>query len=273
MSEWKPFGVSWRRRLRQVRRALRISRFNPLPSLRRWWRLSMRRRPLDDLRPYEQRVFSQQGEDGVLAALFQVIGTTTRFYVEFGVEDGSQRNTRYLAERRGWRGLLVDGAFENPTINLRRDFVTAENINQIFAKYDVPEEFDLLSIDIDGNDYWVWRRLSGAYRPRVVMVEYNASVGPHERRTIAYDPAFVWSGTDYFGASLAALEQLGASKGYRLLGCESTGVNAFFVRSDLLGERLVPKTAREAYQPPLYGRAEGGHPRDPARTMMEVPAE
>jgi hypothetical protein len=260
-------------RLWRMRRKLHIWRHNPVGRLRRWWNLKLLDRPIDGLWPYERRVFSQHGDDGILDAIFQVIGTTNRYYVEFGTQAGDERNTRFLAERRGWAGLLMDGGFEDSAINLHREFITAENINDLFAKYGVPREFDLLSIDIDGNDYWVWRSLSAGCRPRVVVIEYNASRGPRERRTIAYDPSFVWNESDYFGASLAALEQLGRSKGYRLIGCDSMGVNAYFVRSDLLGDRIVPKTAEQAYRSPVYGPLKRGHPPDPERTMIEPPPE
>jgi hypothetical protein len=262
-----------RRTLWRLRRRLHVSRYNVWSDLRRWFRVSVLRRPIEDLWPYEKRFFSQHGDDGILDAIFRAIGTTNEYYVEFGTQDGSERNTRYLAEHKGWTGLLMDGDYENPAINLRREFITAENINELFAKHGVPREFDLLSIDIDGNDYWVWRSLSDEYRPRVVVVEYNASWGPDERRTIEYQPDFVWDDSDYYGASLAALAGLAESKGYSLIGCESMGVNAYFVRTEALGDRVLAKTVREAYRPPAYGPKKRGHRRDASRTMIEPPAE
>src|ERR1700722_3810434 len=104
-----------------------------------------------DLREYEKRVFSQNGEDGVLEAIFNTIGKTNQYYVEFGVESGAECNTRYLKDRYHWKGLLMDGGYQNESINLRKEFITAENINALFQKYDVPKQFDLLSIDIDFN--------------------------------------------------------------------------------------------------------------------------
>ena len=160
---------------------------------------------LEDLESYESRTYSQNGEDGILARVFEVLGTTNRFFVEFGVgTDGEQRNTRLL-ERRGWRGLLLDHQANSQYPTIHREHVTVENINRIFAKYGVPYEFDLLSIDIDGNDYWVWNALSERYNPRVVVIEYNSQISIHESRTIAYDPEFRWNGTTYYGASLFAL--------------------------------------------------------------------
>ena len=101
--------------------------------------------------------------------------------------------------------------------NIKKEKVDASNINFLLAKYSVPREFDLLSIDIDSNDYYVWKALEG-YSPRIVVIEYNASFPPTESKTIKYDPNFVWDGTNYYGASLLALKKLGQSKGYILIG-------------------------------------------------------
>jgi hypothetical protein len=259
-----------RSRLWRLVRKIHVWRHNPLGAVYRWFTLSMLHRPIRGLWPYERHVYSQHGEDGILDALFRTIGTTNRYYVEFGVGDGSERNSRLLAERHGWHGLLMDGGFDDPRINLHREFITAENINDLFAKYGVPEEFDLLSIDVDGNDYWVWQRLSERYRPRVIVAEYNANLGPNLRRTIAYDPEFVWSGTDYYGASLAALEALARTKGYVLVGCESLGVNAFFVRSDVADGRIAARSPGQAFHPPRYGPRKQGHPPDPIRLPIDV---
>ena len=253
---------------RKIRRAPG-SRSNVARTAWRALALTVLDRPLGDVQRWEQRFCSQNGEDGVLDAIFRVVGTTNRYYVEFGTENGDQCCTRWLAEARGWHGLLMDGDHDRPEINLHREFITAENINALFARYGVPDAFDLLVIDIDGNDYWVWQRLDARYQPRVVVIEYNASVPPPARRTIAYDPAFTWAGTDYHGASLSALEALGASRGYALVGCDSAGVNAFFVQDSLLGSRLRRLTAAAAYRPAAFDEFDAGHPHD-ARAMIEV---
>src|SRR5262249_41502056 len=149
-----------------------------------------------------------------------------------GVGNGEQCNTAYLA-RHGWTGLLMDvEAAPGARIPVHQERITAENVEALFGKYGVPPAFDLLSIDIDGNDYWGWKAIT-AFRPRVVVIEYNASVPPTESRTIAYDPTFRWEGTDYFGASLLALATLGQDKGYLLVGCDRSGTNAFFVDAPL----------------------------------------
>jgi hypothetical protein len=224
--------------------------------------------PLADLGRFEKKVYSQNGEDGVLEAIFEVLGVTNRFFVEFGSDDATENNTAYLLER-GWTGLLMDaeGISRNPRATVHREQVTAENINALLQKYGVPEAFDLLSIDIDGNDYWVWRRM--VCRPRVVVIEYNAHFPPPERRAIAYDPGFSWSATDYFGASLQALYELGERKGYTLVHCEQTGVNAFFVSRDLLPRGFVPRAPAEIYRPPNYLNGNWRWPPDPDRVMID----
>jgi hypothetical protein len=126
--------------------------------------------------------------------------------------------------------------------------VRRDNIARIFRENDVPQDLDLLSIDIDGNDYWIWEALA-AYRPKVVVIEYNATLGPQRSVTIPYDDDHVWTLDHYFGASLAALTKLGQRLGYALIGTESAGVNAFFVRRDLLEICGFPELApREAHR-------------------------
>jgi len=121
--------------------------------------------------------YSQMGQDGVLWALFNVLGEGKKYYVEFGVQAGCERNTRWLAERCGWSGLLLDGGFQNTSINLHQTFISAANIVDVFQKHQVPQNIDLLSIDIDGQDWHVWRALGEAgYRPRVLVIEYSSQL-------------------------------------------------------------------------------------------------
>jgi hypothetical protein len=221
-----------------------------------------------NLQAAEKRVHSQNGEDGVIEALFATLGTTNKYFVEFGSGDGIVCNGAYLVEQ-GWTGLAMDGQgiSKNPRLTVRKEFITAENINDLFRKYDVPAEFDLLSIDIDSNDFWVWQRITA--RPRVVVIEYNASIPPNESRTIVYDPKFVWNGSDYFGASLRALKELGRRKGYTLVHCERAGVNAFFVADDLLGADFKPLRIEEIYRLPNYGYQGRRHWPDKTRKMID----
>ncbi len=143
----------------------------------------------------------------------------------------------------------MDSGHENHEINLRKEIINAENVESLFKKYDVPFEFDLLSIDIDSNDYYVWGAIRN-YSPRIVVIEYNANVPPDQSRTIPYTPNFVFPHTDYFGASLLALKKLGDEKGYTLVSCDNLGVNAFFVRSDLVNFAI--RNIEEIYRRPRF---------------------
>lgn len=228
---------------------------------------------LNDLERLERKVRSQNGEDGVVEAILSVVGVTNRYFVEFGCRDATECNTAFLLEQ-GWQGLLMDagGISQNTKATVRREFVTAENIDSLLRKYGVPQEFDLLSIDIDGNDYWVWQAIT--HRARVVVIEYNASVPPLERKSIAYDPSFQWNGTDYFGASLRALAELGKRKGYTLVYCESRGVNAFFVEARVLPPSFVARSLEAVYRPPNYDGRGYRHPPDRSRVMVDpVPGD
>jgi hypothetical protein len=219
----------------------------------------------------EARVYSQNGEDGIIAWLFSQIGTTNRTFVEFGIGDGSECNTANLSLTFGWRGLLLEADAEQaerarafyasrptpPEVRIVTARVTPETIDELLRGNGVEGEIDLLSLDIDGNDYWVWQAIS-AIDPRVVVIEYNASFGPERSVSVPYKERFDryrehMSGF-YHGASLAALAKLGAEKGYLLMGCDSRGGNAFFVKSDAAAGKLEAVEPREAYGP-LWERA------------------
>ena len=187
-----------------------------------------------DLAQYESTTYSQCGEDGVLTRIFDLIGAQSRYFVEFGAWDGEHfSNTANFRLNQGWTGLLMEGSDRADGEVVRRAFVDAENVNALFARYGVPARFDLLSIDIDGNDYWVWKAIEG-FTPRVVVIEYNIYFGTDRAQTMPYDASHIWDETLYHGASLAALQKLGADKGYALVHADGWAPNAFFVlRSDL----------------------------------------
>lgn len=173
-----------------------------------------------DLNRYETSLYSQNGEDGVLAKIFQLIKPKLRFYVEFGAYDGMTGSNTYLLRKQGWEGLLLDRMYDIPEYKLHKEFITAENINALFDKYGVPHDLDLLSIDIDYNDFYVWKALDKKYQPAVVVIEYNAIHLPHEDKVVKYRPYFSGDGTNYYGSSLLALYRLGRSKGYSLVYAE-----------------------------------------------------
>lgn len=224
-----------------------------------------------NLRNFEMKRFSQNGEDGIIEEIFNRIGTQSKYFVEFGVEDGTECNTRYLLQEKGWSGLWIDGSesnvqkaksqFASLPLEVTQRFVTAENIASIFAGQKVPAEFDLLSVDIDGNDYWVLKSLSD-YKPRVLILEYNASYTPDQKWVMPYNPQHQFDGSRHYGASLASMTDLAESLGYRLVGCDSQGINAFFVRADLLQEKFthVDDPISYHYCAPKYRGMFFGHP-------------
>lgn len=197
---------------------------------------------VEDLGAHAARFHSQGGEDGVLARLFEMVGVHNRYFVEFGAWDGLHlSNTAHLRLEGGWSGLLMEGSDRADGDLVKRERVDAENVEMLFARYDVPLEFDLLSIDIDGNDYWVWKAIEN-YSPRVVIVEYNVFFLAETAKTIAYDASHEWDKERfglYHGASLAAFEKLAREKGYALIHTESYCPNAIFVRRDLLPDEIV----------------------------------
>lgn len=197
----------------------------------------------EHLARHQARQTSQHGEDGVIARLFALVGTTNRFFVEFGVESGHECNTRRLLDG-GWSGLMMDRNHENADLPLFRECVSVNNINRLFAKYGVPRSFDLLSIDVDGNDYWIWQALARCYRPRVVVIEFNAAVPVGIKVAMPYQPAFFWRGEACIGASLSALAELGLQKGYCLIFAEPP--NAFFVARELLPQAFITLDAAQA---------------------------
>jgi hypothetical protein len=211
------------------------------------------------------KVYSQNDEDGILAEIFRRIGTASRTFVEFGVETGVECNTvKLLVE--GWRGLWIEANAQSATairqnfapfiadrtLALQESLVTAENINGLIGQGGLSGEIDLLAIDIDCNDYWVWKAID-VVDPRVVVIEYNATLRPPMSLVVPYRADGQWDGSNYYGASLEALVRLAGTKNYRLVGCSIAGVNAFFVRADLCGDRfLAPATAQEHYEPPRH---------------------
>jgi hypothetical protein len=203
-------------------------------------------RKVGDLRAFERTVFSQNGEDGIIQEILRRIGVQNKFFVEFGVETGEVCNCARLAVEEHWEGLFIEARrdqFEklteryrsNPKIRCANHYISSTNIECILADNKVPADLDLLSIDIDGNDYWVWAAINH-WHPRMVVIEYNPTKGPAQKWVMAENPNHVWDGTNYFGASLASLKELGKKKGYTLVATDSRGVNAFFVRDDLVGE-------------------------------------
>ena len=233
------------------------------------YREMVRRGIVPSLTEVEYRVFSQNGEDGIIAFLLSAVGTESRLFFEIGVESGTECNSANLAKNSSWDGWLVEGDstlaerarlhYETHpctwTRNIRviSSFVTQENINDLIRDNHIPDNIDFLSVDIDGMDWWIWKAIRGL-RPRVVALEYNASFGPELCVTVPYATDFA-RGKDtglYHGASLRAFVKLGEEKGYRFVGCNSTGLNAFFVRSDLAANTVAAVSVERGYRPNTY---------------------
>lgn len=217
------------------------------------------REVVNGLADVEFSVFSQFGDDGIIQWLIHRLSGLSETFVEFGVGDYRESNTRFLLLNDNWRGLVMDSSDRNVAV-IKRDeiswrhdlqsacaFVTVENINQLMLDHGFEGEIGLLHIDIDGNDYWIWRGLT-AVRPAIAIMEYNSVFGADRAITIPYDPNFSRARINnlYFGASLPAMCDLATSKGYDFVGSNSAGNNAYFVRSDLQ-HGLKVLTAAEGY--------------------------
>ena len=218
--------------------------------------------PSDNLTAHEFRVFSQNGEDGVIQFLLSRVSVGNKRFVEFGVGDYSEANTRFLALHDHWSGLVIEGnardvrrlkrdsSFWRYDITVVSAFITKENIDDLLADNGMTGEIGLLSIDVDGNDYWIFDAIS-VVQPAIVIIEYNHRFGPERAVTIPYDPGFSREkhySQIYYGASLAALCLVAERKGYAFVGCESFGVNAFFVRRDLMTDRLREVSIADGYR-------------------------
>ncbi len=215
----------------------------------------------NNLSESEFKVFSQFGDDGIIQYLIKNTIIDNKVFIEFGVQDYSESNTRFLLIHDNWKGLVIDCDQHNinyisqDEIYWKHDitavcsFITRENINEIFSENYITGEIGLLSIDIDGNDYWVWDSIN-VINPVIVIVEYNSVFGNSSTITVPYDPYFNRTKAHYsnlyWGCSLGALYKLADKKGYCFIGCNSNGNNAYFIRKDKIGG-LKPASLEEGY--------------------------
>jgi len=214
------------------------------------------------LNRYEAQVFSQNGEDGIIAEIFSRIGVQSKTFLEIGVEAGLENNSVFLLFQ-DWSGIWIEGDeeaverirqhFNKPIAEERlrvvQSFVTAENVERVLQDTKIQDDLDLASFDIDRNTYWIWAALP-RLNARVVVAEYNGAIPPGIDWKVDYDPSRLWDGTTHFGASLKAFELLGRQYGYCLVGCDLNGVNAFFVRQDLCdGKFAEPFTSEYHFEP------------------------
>jgi hypothetical protein len=240
---------------------------------------------------YGYRVHSQTDEDGILREIFRRIGNGNGTFVELGASDGIENNTRFLLDQ-GWRGGWVEGsarkaeaarklfadAVREKRLSVAQAFLTLKNVDDTVARVSpvAGRELDLLSIDLDGNDYYLLEAIK-CVTPRVIVAEYNAKWPADVAWVMEYNEAHQWDGTDYFGASLKAFETLLAPRGYKLVGCNLVGTNAFFVREDMAKDPpfCAPFTPENHYEPMryyLHRLYQAGHPAGfgPFRTAADL---
>lgn len=224
-------------------------------------------RQSSELKAYEFKVFSQWGEDGILQRLTSLVPIANKTFIEFGVEDFRESNCRFLMVKDQWEGFVIDGSTSNIArlrsayyfwmhhLTARCAFITRDNIDGLLRESGFDEDLGILSIDVDGVDYWLLEEIS-CVRPRILVLEYNAVFGAERAISVPYDEAFLRGAKHfshlYFGASLPALASLARRKGYTLVGTNSAGCNAFFVRSDLMSAGLVELTPAQAFTPACF---------------------
>lgn len=224
-----------------------------------------------NLEDFEKKIYSQHGEDGVTLKIVETVydDQKNKFFVEFGVESGIQCNTRILREKYQWDGLQMDGGYENHDINLRREFITRENIVDLFQKYNVPKHIHVLCIDIDFNDFYCLQAIlkSNMYVVDILICEYNATHFPDEDKVIIYDANGRGDGSNYFGASLLSFVRLTQQYNYSLVYCDKLGVDCYFIRNEIIQSRNLSfknvGDIQALYQSPKYSNGpRGGHPQD-----------
>jgi hypothetical protein len=221
------------------------------------------------------KIYSQHHEDGMISEIFHRIGCRSRYFIEFGVGDGLENNTLALL-MQDWKGAWIEGSrescqkiqsgfnntIESGQLTVQEGFITRDNIDDLIKAARPPQEVDLLSIDIDGNDFHVWERVE-CVQPRVVVIEYNPKFQPPIEYCMQYNPSHIWDLSDHCGASLSFLERRFRERGYRLIGCDLTGTNAFFIQADLAQRCFQgPFTAEFHYEPARFElrSVPSGHP-------------
>jgi hypothetical protein len=217
---------------------------------------------IKSLAEVEFKIFSQWGDDGIIQWLTHHLELRSKTFVEFGVSDYVESNTRFLLMNNNWSGLVMDGSPRNVDqivkasyfwqydLTAKAAFVDKENVNDLIQSAGLPKEIGLLHIDIDGNDYWIWQAIH-VVQPTVVILEYNSVFGAERSITIPYDKAFqrtrAHKSNLYYGASLRALYQLSEERGYAFIGCNSAGNNAYFVKREALNQVVRESTLEQGY--------------------------
>lgn len=217
---------------------------------------------INSLAEVEFQVFSQFGDDGIIQWLVQQLPSINPTFIEFGVENYREANTRFLLVNNNWSGFVMDGSEENIDslkgeqlytffdLQAACSFITSANINQLLSTTGFNKEPGILSIDIDGNDYWVWKAITDI-KPAIIICEYNSLYGYNHPYTIPYQENFV-RGTkypfNYYGISLLSAYNLAAERGYSFIGCNSAGNNAYFIDNNYMPQLGIKTVSpREGY--------------------------
>ena len=214
----------------------------------------------NNINDYELKIFSQFGEDGIIDYLIKSLKIEEKNFIEFGVENYEEANTRFLLESRNWSGLIFDSSKEHidfikgknyywrQNLIAKCEFITSENINSLIHEHNGDREVGLLSIDVDGNDYWIWKAINGII-PKIVVIEYNARLGKKKSIVTPYKKDFnrikEHHSSIYFGASLMAIYKLAREKNYSLVGTNINGSNAFCVHNDILKNSNIKSLSPE----------------------------
>ena len=217
---------------------------------------------ISSLSEVEFKVFSQWGDDGIIQWLIKNVEIHNKTFVEFGVGNYRESNTRFLMMNNNWSGFVMDSSIKNiaQVINseyfwqysllAKKVFIDAENINDLLLLANLEKEVGILHIDLDGNDYWIWKEIE-VISPIILILEYNSLFGIDKAITIPYKNKFDRINKHYsnlyFGASLRALHHLSQVKGYAFIGCNSAGNNAYFVRNDKLNDKVRETSLEKGY--------------------------
>lgn len=189
-----------------------------------------------DLAVFEKGLYSRGGEDGVIAALFQIFPPEGKISVELNISEGGAPSSTLLLRSQGWKTYVFDPGGDASSDTLLREYINAGNVNKFFRKYEIPERFELLCIHLRYNDFYVWNALDQRYKPSIVLISYNGLIAPENDKVVEYNPFSYGGGTDSFGAGIVSMTRLGKEKGYSLIYADRSGNSLFFLRKDLFEE-------------------------------------
>lgn len=217
---------------------------------------------IGSLHEVEFKVFSQWGDDGIIQWLIHNIEFKSKTFIEFGVSNYDEANTRFLLMNNNWSGFIMDGSISNIEyiknsdyywkydLKAKEAFIDKDNVNSLIKSSGFDKEIGILHIDLDGNDYWIWEEID-TVSPTLLILEYNSVFGSERAITVPYDKDFIRTEAHYsnlyFGASLLALCELSEKKGYQFIGCNSAGNNAFFIRKDRMNDKIISMSPEDGY--------------------------